>query len=803
MISKKISSRKDGKSSARDSLRYGEGLKVDRETGKYLDKSHRTRFGGFGLIDDGVYFDQGIDFMSELIDFASIEMQSTCDLNTRVSSANKIAHFVFSYNQDRPSEMVLRDTEDSVLAALGLQDNHFSTFLHNDNGYWHLHMFASRIGKSPPHNGNSLWGDQIARDKVCREIEIRHGLKRDNGMHLINEAGGIVEIPLLERRAKRNEKREVQPVISDRAKTVEVYSGEKSFQAWANDIRLGDRLKHAKSWKDLHEAVAAYNCEIKQKGAGLVVCPVGEAGGMQLSKLGLTKLPAKFGAFQPAQQKHQLGTVTEAYKPAPAQEKAVSHYARWRLARKEFQPVKVERVNAQREAHQLLRNAARTHQRIELARIRAATSVEKDRLAAISVAKMAHVVAQAELMARLAQERQALRAQLAVQGPGSTFRDYLVAEAAKGDDVALGMARRYGAEAATNVHREREADQLQIVAAVKGREYRPAPRLQFSHRIERNGTVVYDFGQGRTVTDSAIARQVQLNAAAAHSPEAIGTALRFATTKFGNTLTLTGSQEFQRLAVETAVAQGLGIRFADPAMEAYRETLAAEQRARRFKSMGPIVVPRIDHLTPRQLTTGVDHVLTHHLRLLDRAYGHQRTSDHLIHADALASRQAAARAGRVHELPNSELDAAWGGSGGVLPHVVQRDVDEQQAREDHNVRRPGPGDSGSRTSNEPGGGPVTVLTSEHARETLPASAWLHNYVKTTGKQLDPARPDSEAVRYRVLYVAPDGVVLNKGRSVALYPLPNSVVLKVGDEVAVGRNAEVVFMPARSKTGPER
>ena len=54
--------------------------------------------------------------------------------------------------------------------------------------------------------------------------------------------------------------------------------------------------------------------------------------------------------------------------------------------------------------------------------------------------------------------------------------------------------------------------------------------------------------------------------------------MRFATTKFGNTLSLTGTTEFQRLAVETAVSQRLGIKFADPELEAYRAQLEAQQR---------------------------------------------------------------------------------------------------------------------------------------------------------------------------------------------------------------------------------
>ncbi|MHB1621035.1 MAG: TraI/MobA(P) family conjugative relaxase [Sulfuricella sp.] len=577
MISKRGKSRRDGRSSAGDALRYGEGLTPDRETGEMLDKSHRTRLGNFGLVDDGVYVGQGSDEMSKLIELAAIEIQSNCDLNTRVGNDKKLAHFIVSFNQDKPSEAVLRDTEDSMLAALKLDKNHFATFLHNDNGYWHLHIFSSRIETENPHRGNDLWHDQINRDKVCREIEIRHDLQRDNGLHQVNEHGQITEIPREERRAKR----EAKPAgISDRAKTTEIYSGEKSFQTWVNEIRIGDRLKHAKSWQDLHAAAAAYGCEVKTKGAGFVICPAGEKGGIQLSKVGLKNISAKFGAFQPAKSIHQEQPET-AYKPDPTIKKAASHYNKWRKSMDAFKPVKTDKINKQREAHEQVRKDLRAQQKAKLEKIRSDTNGQ-ERVVAVSVAKMEQSIALAALADQLAHDRHALRRLLAEQVPGNTFRDYLVNEASKGDNDALSLARKYGIDEATDVLRKREVDQLQIVAAATGQEYTPAPRINFTHHVERNGTVVFNLGHGRIVTDSAVSKQIQLNSAAATDPESIATSLRFATAKFGNTLTLTGSAEFQLLAVETTVLKGLGVKFADPALDAYREKflLAQQQQSK-------------------------------------------------------------------------------------------------------------------------------------------------------------------------------------------------------------------------------
>lgn len=713
MISKRVKERKDGKSSASDALKYGEGLKVDKQTGELLDKSHRTRLGNFGLVDNGVFADLGAAEMSEMMMLAALEMQSNCDLNTQVGIDKKLAHFVTSYNQDRPSEAVLRDTEESMLAAMELDKNHFATFLHNDNGHWHLHLFASRIEKNDPHRGNSLWQDKKKRDKVCREVEIRHGLQRDNGMHEIDEADRIIEIPYAERQARR----ESTPVeISDKAKTAAIYSGEKSFQAWANEIRIGDRLKHAKSWKDLHATAAAYNCEIKLKGAGFVICPVGEKGAIQLSKVGLKNLPGKFGTFQLVQTGHQ-GRLEAAYVPAPTQAKAASHYAKWRTACDAFKPFKTLKINEQRENHNHIRRQASVQKKTDLAKIRAGTSGQ-EKIAAVSIAKMRHAVALEALISQFAHERHELRGQLAAQGPGNTFRDYLVIEAGKGDNAALGLARKYGVEESTEILCMREAGQLKIVAMVSGQEYRPAPRLAFTHTVARNGTVIYDFGGGRTVTDSAISKQVQLNDTAARSPEAIATALRFATAKFGNTLTVTGSLEFQRLVVETAVRNGMNIFFHDPALQAYKQEFTASIN-KRIQFSAPYPVPNLSHLTHAQLAKGVQDVL-------NKTLDHGRPPDHIIHSEERRQSIVSDRACGMHELSDGSLDGEGQRDSMPLPNTLPSSVGNIQARQDQSLRRTGTTKGGSRGDRDavtaniiprtPGDGIVQIGTGELADE---------------------------------------------------------------------------------------
>jgi hypothetical protein len=89
------------------------------------------------------------------------------------------------------------------------------------------------------------------------------------------------------------------------------------------------------------------------------------------------------------------------------------------------------------------------------------------------------------------------------------------------------------------------------------------------------------------------------------------------------------------------------------------------------------------------------------------------------------------------------------------------------------------------------------------QETLSARAWLDGYVEVTGVKIDPALAGSGNVRYRVLYAAPDGVVINKGRSAAFYPAPDGVVFKIGDEVIINRDAKPVLASAKSRIEHQR
>lgn len=82
--------------------------------------------------------------------------------------------------------------------------------------------------------------------------------------------------------------------------------------------------------------------------------------------------------------------------------------------------------------------------------------------------------------------------------------------------------------------------------------------------------------------------------------------------------------------------------------------------------------------------------------------------------------------------------------------------------------------------------PATTLISQ----PMSAHAWLAKWAADEHKDIAVATSENGDVEYRVIHIAPDGIVVNKGRSGAVYPIPTNRALKVGDKVAVNRSGEL-------------
>lgn len=181
------------------------------------------------------------------------------------------------------------------------------------------------------------------------------------------------------------------------------------------------------------------------------------------------------------------------------------------------------------------------------------------RRGALSIARMTRAAGLMALRKSIQQERDALRVQYGdVASP--TFAAYLRTRAQKGDDAALAELRRIQPD----VH---QAGSLPFCDGAN--EIRPvmgsAQRNEILYRqpaltwvVHDNGNVTYRFAGRDVVRDQG--RSIRVLDV---SPEAIEAALRLAQAKYGNTLALAGSPDYQVAAARVAADACLPVEFTD------------------------------------------------------------------------------------------------------------------------------------------------------------------------------------------------------------------------------------------------
>ncbi|MGV8954983.1 MAG: TraI/MobA(P) family conjugative relaxase [Cypionkella sp.] len=89
---------------------------------------------------------------------------------------------------------------------------------------------------------------------------------------------------------------------------------------------------------------------------------------------------------------------------------------------------------------------------------------------------------------------------------------------------------------------------------------------------------------------------------------------------------------------------------------------------------------------------------------------------------------------------------------------------------------------------------------EPESKPLSAHTWLEQWAAVENKTIVLAIPENAEVAYTVVHVAADGIVLNKGRTGAVYPVPPNITLRVGDKVVVDRNGEICWPRTPEQAG---
>jgi len=482
---------------------------------------------------------------------AIAEIQATQAMNRR-AKGDKTYHLVVSFPAgERPTEAQLAQIEATLCASIGLGDHQRISAVHKDTDHLHIHV---AINKVHPTTGRYVepYYDHPKLMAACERLEIQHGLQRTNhGQHEGQDMRG-------------------------RGSDMEAHAGQEALTSWVKANALADIqscLRTGQSWQDLHNVLAAYDLEIRPRGAGLVIATADGkvmARASRFSKaLSMGSLAKRWGRYQAAT--GPKPTAKMGYVPAPKLKSALSAqlwsaYQDGRKAAQESRAAGAERRTA---AFQQF-NAERSQRREALrdwydARARGLMKVggvtAAGREALWGKLRLEHAVKDRE-EAEWGRDRKAEIDRANPLAPLPTWFEFLQTRAANGNVEALRILR---------LKQEQNAKaSAALLAAADETEARHVVFSALSPIARKNGTMVYNVKDGGEVHDQAGAVWI-----VKETPHAMFLGLCLMAERAPNNVVpeFSGDDAFKRRMVESAAATKIDLTFADPALEALRRQL--------------------------------------------------------------------------------------------------------------------------------------------------------------------------------------------------------------------------------------
>jgi hypothetical protein len=520
MIAKKSARRWDGDSS------------FQQLAGYLLDQKHNG---------EKVQYPRISHCLCEDPEVAIKEIAATQAQNQRAKS-DKTYHLIVSFRAgEKPTPEQLADIEDQLCTALGFSGHQRLSAVHNDTDNLHLHLAINKIHPETLCL-HEPYRDYHTLDQLCREMEIKHRLEVDN------------RIPGRE-------------APTGKPGDMESHTGLESFTSWLKGEptqAVAKTLENPSAdWAALHQTLARYNLQLRQRGAGFVISDRDRKLHAKASalarELGKQKLEKRLGPYQARTEQAKNTPAQNRYQKAPFH----IHPARQAL----YVAYQTHRNAVLLEKRQRLAALKGDHQR-RLDSLRAAFAVRRRQVqldpalprggkrAAYSLLKIERLAETERLLKHLATQRKAIYAEPVLP----TWASYLQEQAVRGNETALAVLR--------SARRRPEKSQSGNLLQSPDGEGHPLLFQNYRYRIDRNGNVTYTLGNGGEFRDEG--RRLRMSDLERDTLEA---ALRMGQAKFGNRLELRGSEDFKRRMLETATQRNIRVTFTDPTVD-----LACQQR---------------------------------------------------------------------------------------------------------------------------------------------------------------------------------------------------------------------------------
>ena len=179
-------------------------------------------------------------------------------------SRDPIVHYVLSWREgERPSREQVEEAVDVLAREQGLQGHQMIYALHADTDNWHVHVMVNRVHPETERATKAGGGFDIrALHRACARIERMQGWQPERNARYSVDASGTV---------RETDDAEQSPSKVPQARVdTERRTGEASVTRVAAQT-AGPIIENAKSWEQLHRALARHDMRYTRKGSGAVV----------------------------------------------------------------------------------------------------------------------------------------------------------------------------------------------------------------------------------------------------------------------------------------------------------------------------------------------------------------------------------------------------------------------------------------------------------------------------------------------------------------------------------------------------
>jgi len=455
---------------------------------------------------------------SENRDWALLEIEKTQAKNTR-AIGDKTYHLIISFREDeKPDPEQLKDIEETLCKSIGLGDHQRISAVHTDTDNLHIHVAINKIHPETFRMVEPYY-DHYKIGEVCQALEAKHGLQVDN--HSV--PGQVTD-------------RKAIPVDEMRA------GGLVPLADW-----IAERVdaNKTKKWQSLHKELAGIGVELRPRGNGFAFVDLASGTAVKASAVNRSfskgRLVETLGEYQAPNKQTQAIKPKELYQAGPVNTgtslKRVELFQRFTTETASIKSAKAKDLAAlkeqQKEALAAIKNKYQV-KRLEL-RHGKVVSMRKTKKGFQSLLKAERLKEIERVKAEIAKQRETINKQHGV----SDWRGWLAEQAGQGDTdalEALRFANRKGDPKKNSIKGESESHSLY---------------QSYQYHIHRDGKVTYQIA-GEGFTDEG----KRLTLGKMPGDEALAAAIKMAVQKYGNNLTIGGSDEFIAKASALAIKHG-------------------------------------------------------------------------------------------------------------------------------------------------------------------------------------------------------------------------------------------------------